>query len=69
MCHNKVFNFAIKDDKIIVDGIVNVKNVKPLERGDTLGVFLHEKTGAVIIVRYKNGNMISYDISSAVHQA
>ncbi len=65
MCHNKVFNFAIGDDKIIVDGVVNINNVKPLEIGDILGVYLHEESGTVIIARYEDGKMIRFEKSSA----
>lgn len=69
MSHNKAFNLSIGDDKIIVDGVVNLKNVKPLERGDTLGVYLHERTRTVVIVRYEDGNMICCEKSSAPHGA
>lgn len=58
-------NHQINDDKVVVDGVVNIHLVKPILRSDEIGIFRHEETGTILVVHYKDKQMIKCDESSA----
>ncbi len=58
-------NHEIGDDKVVVNGTVNIQLVKPILRSDEVGIFRHEKTGTILVVHYRDKQIIKCDQSSA----